>query len=551
MMKKLALACCMVGGLAACGGDGGSDHPTAPPIPPTPPAPTAPQPPGDLLSVACTGCGALDANTYAGTSVGVWRHVNATAAPVDVPVSIRGLSGHDVTLVFTNQGAEPQAMPALPLVPKASASAIGKTWRLDGEDSAVMRRVGEFNAHGWARLAATRPLAALEAREARIAPRQAMLNETRLWHDAEDQPHTATLVRQSQASDGTAVNFWIENAERGLAKVSDATIDALAASFLGPGKVYDLLTHVGGPLWGAHGYAELIPGAGQPLDIVILKLTSDNPSARLMGYFYSRDVIRRSAGLPHSNEAVGFFLNSESLYAAGDAALKQAASTMAHEGMHLQNFYRRGAGHGPKYLFDTWLDEATAMMMEDFAGHAIDPAVNDIRDVRFRDYVRIRNGMYNCSLTTWEPFGETCESYSVSGSLGGFLNRQLGAGFFSRLLRDVSSEKSLAVLDSAIRAEHAGAGLGEQLRRFSATAGSLMRAADSPAGYGFPARVDGALTLPVIDPQHLAGLRALTQTVPAQLQPYASIPIVRPAMHGIYSERVSVPPGTALSVVIQ
>jgi hypothetical protein len=159
--------------------------------------------------------------------------------------------------------------------------------------------------------------------------------------------------------------------------------------------------------------------------------------------------------------------------------------------------------------------------------------------------------MYNCSLTTWEPFGETCESYSVSGSLGGFLNRQLGAGFFSRLLRDVSSEKSLEVLDAAIRAEATGAGLGEQLRRFSATAGALMRAADSPPGYGFPARIDGALRLPVIDPQNLAGLRALTQTVPTQLQPYASIPIVRPAMHGIYSERVSVPPGTALSVVIQ
>ncbi|WP_262389575.1 M30 family zinc metallopeptidase [Cupriavidus campinensis] len=551
MMKKLVLACCIVGGLAGCGGDGGSDHPAAPPIPPTPPAPASPQPSADLLSVACTDCGTVDANTYAGTNVGVWRHVNASATPVDVPINIRGLSGQDVTLVFTNQGAEPQAMPALPLVPKASASAIGKAWRLDGQEGALMRRIGEFNAHGWARLAATRPLAALDAREARIAPRQATLNETRTWHDAQDQPHTATLVRQSQASDGTAVHFWIENAEHSLAKVSDATIDALAASFLGPGKVYDLLTQVGGPLWGAHGYADLNPGTGQPLDIVILKLTSDNPSARLMGYFYARDVIRRSAGFPHSNEAVGFFLNSESLYVADDAAVRQVASTMAHEGMHLQNFYRRGAGHGPQYLFDTWLDEATAMMMEDFVGHAIDPAMNEIRDIRFRDYIGIRNGMYNCSLTTWEPFGDTCESYSVSGSLGGFLNRQLGAGFFSRLLRDVSSENSLAVLDSAIRAESTGAGLGEQLRRFSATAGSLMRAADSPAGYGFPARIDGALRLPLIDPQNLAGIRALTQTVPTQLQPYASIPIARPALHGIYSERVSVPPGTALSVVIQ
>ncbi len=281
---------------------------------------------------------------------------------------------------------------------------------------------------------------------------------------------------------------------------------------------------MGGPLWGAHGYADLVPGAGQPLDIVILKLASDNPSAQLMGYFYARDVIQRSAGVPHSNEAVGFFLNSETLYAAGDDALKQAASTMAHEGMHLQNFYRRGVGHGPKYLFDTWLDEATAMMMEDFAGHAIDPAVNQIRDVRFPHYVGIGNGMYNCSLTAWEPFGEMCESYSVSGSLGGFLNRQLGASFFSRLLRDVSSEEVLAVLDSALRAKNTGAGLGEQLRRFSAAAGSLMRA-DSPAGI----RLSGARRWRAAIARHRSAEpgrapQRLTQTVPAQLQPYASIP---------------------------
>ncbi|WP_061959327.1 M30 family zinc metallopeptidase [Cupriavidus pauculus] len=40
----------------------------------------------------------------------------------------------------------------------------------------------------------------------------------------------------------------------------------------------------------------------------------------------------------------------------------------------------------------------------------------------------------------------------------------------------------------------------EQLRRFAATSGALMKA-PSPTGFGFPARAEGGFTLPVIDPQ--------------------------------------------------
>ncbi len=230
-MKKLALACCIVGGLTACGGDGGSDHPTAPPLHQA----HLPQLRPNRRLTCCRWhaprCGAVDANTYAGANVGVWRHVNATAAPVDVPVNIRGLSRHDVTLVFTNQGAEPQAMPALPLVPKASFSAVGKSWRLDGEDSAVMRRISEFNAHGRARLAATRPLAARQARR-RESPRArpcstrpvpGMTRKTSRTRRRWCASHKPATARPSTS--GSRMPSAV------FAKVGDATIDALAASF--------------------------------------------------------------------------------------------------------------------------------------------------------------------------------------------------------------------------------------------------------------------------------------------------------------------------------
>jgi hypothetical protein len=105
---------------------------------------------------------------------------------------------------------------------------------------------------------------------------------------------------------------------------------------------------------------------------------------------------------------------------------------------------------GPKYSFDEWLEEASAMMMEDFASLSIDANYNAIRDVRFPDYIGYKAGSYNCALTTWTPFAASCDSYSVSGSLGGFLNRQLGLDFYKNLLTDTSSN-SVAVLDSAIR----------------------------------------------------------------------------------------------------
>jgi hypothetical protein len=73
----------------------------------------------------------------------------------------------------------------------------------------------------------------------------------------------------------------------------------------------------------------------------------------------------------------------------------------------------------------------------------------------------------------------------------------------------------------------------------------------SPAGFGFPDRLDGPFTLPLIDPQVLLPVRTLTQSIPATLEAYANLPVVRSAVSGTYSETVKVPAGSTLSVVVQ
>jgi len=566
MIRKLALALMTagVGALSACGGgDDGPSKPSAPAaaVPgeqpgtggqdkkPGPPD-DSPPPGTDGVSPACQDCGATAPGTYGGAGVGVWRYINASAKAVNVPVSIAGLSDKEVTLVFTNATATPQAMPAIPLTAKAATPSRLSTLQTTDQPAAELkRRIAAFNRDGWASM-----LGAPSA-TSHIAPslsvRKGTVRDRRTWNDAENRPHEATLVRQLQASDGSVVNFWVEDGEHAPARVSEAILDRMADWLAGPGKLYDKLKSVGGPLWGPHPYAELIAGQGQPLNIVILNFKQDGNAYGVLGYFYSRDLFKRNAENVFGNEAVALYFDSETMYLGGEEGLKVMGNTLAHEAMHLQNMYRRGIGISAAHMFDVWLEEATAMMVEDFTGDIIDPTNNIIRDARFYSYITENGGMYNCNLTTWDTYNRACDPYAVAGSFGGFLNRQLGIDFYKNLLTSRASADSLRVLDSAIGSASGNSGFAEQFRRFTATSGSLMPALGVPAGYGFPARAERGFTLPVIDPRRLLARRTLLQTVPETLAPYASVPVVRQSVNGVYQETVAVPPGTLLSVVVQ
>lgn len=560
---SLALALLASAVLSACGGggDGGSPAAQSTTTAANAPAAGAPAGPADkpvaTVAPACSGCAAVDANTYAGSGIGVWQSTNATAAPVDLPISIKGLAGQDVTLVFTNPTGTVQTMPTVPLTASYFPTVASSALQPDDGTEAVKRRIADFNRDGWQAMAGVRgsgPNSAVYGGQPTLSAAAAYApGDTRTWYHSNNTPHLAQLIRQDTvASDGTVVNFWVEVSEFGTGKVTQAIVDALYAGFVPSGKIYDMLKSMGGKVWGPHNYSNLISGSvAQPVDIVILNFDNNTTPFGMVGYFYARNAIKNDpTNNPYSNDSVSLYLDSETLYLGGAAGMKAMLLTMAHEGMHMQNFYRRAVVPTPSYAFATWLEEASAMMMEDFASQSIDPTYNAIRDVRFKDYIGYKAGSYNCSLLTWDPFGAACDSYSVSGSFGGFLDRQLDLAFYKHLLTNFSSTDSVAVLDASIRSVAPDSSLGEQLRRFAATSGALMKA-PSPAGFGFPARAEGGFTMPVIDPQALLASRTLTQSVPSVLQPYGSLPVVRKAVNGTYGETIKVPANSTLSVVIQ
>lgn len=506
-------------------------------------------PPKNTLALACEGCPPSAALSYSGSGVGIWRTRNDTASTADVPVQISGLTGQDLTLVFTNTTGSELAMQGISLTASGSSSMLHSMLQGRNADAGAHgshdEQIMEFNRSGWQQYA--RKGAA--PRYSVAAPVQWAVNDTRNWYNTDGTTRAATLVRQATTSDGVTVNYWVETAENTAQKVSPALLDALVAGFSNAGGIYDMLKSVGGPLWGPHQYgSSMIASGSQPVDIVILNFDRNAQPYGTVGYFWSQNAFLKSS-LPNSNESVSLYLDAETLYLGGQPGKDDVLLTMAHEGMHLQNFYRRSVLAGGQYAFDVWLEEMTAMMMEDFASTRINAGYNNIRDNRFIDYIGYKGGNLNCNLLSFTGFGPKCESYSVSGALGGFLNRQLGLGFYKDLLARTSHTDSSAVLDAAVKNAKPASSLADQVLRWSTTSGSLMPAAVSPAGYGYPARTDGGFTLPVIDPSLYTGSRTLATAVPDKLQPYATFPVVRQAVRGTYNETVKLPAGMTLTVV--
>ena len=147
--------------------------------------------------------------------------------------------------------------------------------------------------------------------------------------------------------------------------------------------------------------------------------------------------------------------------------------------------------------------------------------------------------------------GATCESYAVTGSFGGFLNRQLGLGFYQALLTSSGVKDSTEILDKAIKSRRPDSSVGQELRRFAATSAGLIPLGAGITEYSMPGRNEDVFSLPAIDPASLgSGSRKLPQSAPSLLQALASFPVIRSNVAGTYSETVRVPPGTTLSVII-
>lgn len=564
----LPIALPLAATLGGCGGGGGDSAPTSNTAKGTPATTNTPAPAGtnSVLHAACSSCSAADDSTYTGSGTAVWQAVNTNASAIDVPVSIKGLSGQNVTLVFTNEGTSAQPMPAIALSASSAAmsASIMRAQSLAAATATVTTASGEnptlaairdFNYQGWAKLATNRVApAARYSTNGTGTSTTYNVGDTRTFYYADYSPRTTTLAQTTNTSDGTTVNLWVESAELGAAKISPQIIGTLITKYAQPGGIYDMLTRVGGPLYGPNDQTSLIDGTHQPIDLVVMNFDHNNLPYGVIGYFWALNDFRKGAGqLAYSNESISLYLDSETLYLGGTYGMDQMLTTMAHESMHMQNFYRRAVLMGAQYAFEPWLEEMTAMMMEDWASGTIVPGYNAIRDMRFITYMTYAGrGSYDCGLTTWTPYGTDCESYAVNGSFGGYLNRQFGLAFYQSLLNNKNHTVSLDILDDVIGNAQAGATAASELRDFAAAASGLIPLSSNVRGFTFPARSEAGFTLPSIDPASLPNgvTRALPATVPATLAVLGAFPVVRPHVSGTYSETVHVPAGTTLSVVI-
>lgn len=542
--------------LAACGGGGGGGSSNA-----SGPA-TATAASADPLLVtgltqACAGCGAATADSYMGPGIGIWARTNDTGAAINLQYAISGVAGKSIWLQLANLGDAAVTMPAAMASAVAAQAISPQSLRAASAEEDTQRAIGEYNRAGWAD-AARAPRAGADTGNAMLstfgappAPLAASIGTTamsegavRNWYHSDGSLRTATLRKQVTTGDGTRVNVWVENSEAG---VTTQMVTELASTFAGSGMVYDQLVGVGGPVWGANSFPDAMLPAGMPVDIVVLNFNRDGKAYGTVGYFWGLHNFLR-AKESNSNESISLYLDSETLALGGADGMRAVKTTMAHESTHMQNFYRRQVSMGAAYAYDTWLEEMTAMQMEDFLSGLIVSNYNPIRDVRLPDYYRYSDD--NCNLTVFTGFGASCESYAVSGSFGGFLNRQLGMPFFRDLLaRRVTSSKQ--AVDEAIKAVNADWSFDKALVNWRITTNSNMALARSPAGYGYPARTDGAFSLPAIDPSTLA-FTTLRKLPPAasMLQGYGSVIAPRADTNGVYSDRVRVPAGVALSVVV-
>ncbi|MWL89817.1 hypothetical protein [Cupriavidus sp. SW-Y-13] len=514
--------------------------------PDTPIAPVA------TIEPACSGCSAVSPTQYSGQGTGVWAYSNGTDQPVSIPVSLRNLKGQNVSLVFSNDSGDAQPMPM---------TAQGDTTRSRpqaAEQREVSPSFGDqvraFNQSGWGqrieKLRALRGEVPPTARDGGDLPEPtpaAQLGDSRQWHDGKtDTPRDTTLMRQSTTSDGVTVNFWLEDSESDAEKVTGEMLDTLSTQYTVADGIYDFLIGVGGPLWGAHNLPELIGGTGQAVNIVFMKMDETG----LAGFFSANNAFTRNpseADTLSSNQAVVLFIDTSIMYAEDGGGIGTALLTLAHESIHMQNFYRRGVRLGPDHVMETWLDEGTAVMVEDFMSGRLLATYNEIADTRLPQYTR--TPLYACPVFQWPEDREACDGYGVWGAWGGYLNRQFGIDFFRNLLNDSTNKSSTDMLDAAIRSVRPQSGTVPELRRWAASVGALIPAENAPSGYGYPARTETGYALPAIDLQTLAAERKLP-TPGATLPAHSVLPMVRRNVTGTFIETVVVPPRTTLSVII-
>lgn len=482
-------------------------------------------------------------NNYTGSNTGIWSASNTNSTDASVTVDLNSVAGKNVTLVWTNTTAQSSSS-----APKSASSYIEGG---SGNDLAagLHKRIAEDKARMRQALIPASSNSNTELQKLTVKAAYA-LNDSRNWYEsANSKTIDTTLHSQGSLSSGNKLNIWVQNSEwnasGGSYKVSQSSVDTLRDKFAtSQTGIFDMVTNVsGGKPWGTTAYTNLI-GASQDIHIVVTNFDSNQTPMGLLGYFHGMNNYLKST-YSNSNEALVFFIDSETL--ASTLYQDKMVSVLAHEFVHMINFYERDLENTG---FDTWLEETSAMMMQDILDTRLSNTYHNLRDVWFPNWLGY--GAYNCRLTDYiEDYYNDCFSYDIGGSYGGFLLRQYGLGFYKNLMQSTSGN-SITAMDTAIKQTDATSSFTQSLQRWGASI-ALLDINKLPAGYGYPAKTESvnsvSYTLKAINGPDFANDRCI-DPVPANLVAYGHAAQTFTSTASNFYRKVLVPPGVTLTVIV-
>ncbi|MDR1461505.1 MAG: hypothetical protein LBI78_07665 [Campylobacteraceae bacterium] len=497
------------------------------------------------LSTDCSGsnCGS-SANAYKGSGIGIWRAKNTQAASSKLDVTLSNVANKEITIVFTNEGDTDVSLSRI------TVDASLKREMRGNEFTENYNKIIHFEKRVDVKKLLQQSYSINQNQKLRaISPKVWNEGDQRGWliEPYETlESRTATLKRQTTASDGRTINFWVENSETG--KVTDGILSEISGKFLG---LYSEVVNLAGKPWGTHKYSNLILDE-QPLDIVLANFDKDNRAGGVIGYFFGvNNFLSRS----NSNEALALFVDTETLYLSS-MGTAITLGTMAHELTHAINFYQRDVLSDDD--FDTFLDEMTAIMMEDVLSSQIDPSYSDTK-TRYISWLQ-NPSVYNCDFTYWKDGyycdGKSVNNYDVAASFGAFLLRQHGIAFYKNIFKTNSDSsisndrlRSINILGKAIKTYDNG-GFGYALQHWGASI-ALFPVGISPQGFGYPVLNSDGVHLEAFDGNSYRSNRQLPSSSPSLLKAHGHFPFLRKVSSDTYAESFTVPRNVSVTIVVK
>jgi len=317
------------------------------------------------------------------------------------------------------------------------------------------------------------------------------------------------------------LNIWVENdcwaatPDPGNPKTFSVTpgmVTAIEEQFLQAGSfndIYDWVTGMLGPEWGAHQYTDLID-PNDEITIWLCDIEDDDVPAGsfVVGYFWSKDNFVKAPGVDYyeySHERVMFTIDAV-MYANDSDAIpgdppgwhatdywpEEIHSTLAHEFQHMIHFYQRAVLRDAMVGGDTWINEMASQVVEDLLADKMD--VIGPRGVTGTDgtggapnnvegRLPLFNYLNDISLEDWGGSGDL-PSYSITYAFGAWLARNYGGAMLLNRLMQTTSTGRASIEDIVSQATGKAEYFPRLLQRWSA-AQLLSNVTDAPPGYRY------------------------------------------------------------------